>query len=274
VQTESGAVIGKIEKLPYGKSVHEYLGIPYAEPPVGKLRFAAPKPLKPWSGVKRATKFGASCPQPSVSYRGTEINFTRSGGNIDDCLFLNVFVPASVKPNDKMAVMVWIHGGAFAYGTASHYPAGVLATFNDVIVVSINYRLGILGFFNIPDTDYKGNYGMLDQVLALKWVQSNIARFGGDPNRVTIFGQSAGGMSVSLHLVSPLSKGLFHRAIMQSGASSSPLYCGKVTNKKQLEVFAKRINCSLGPDLVDCVRDRTSTLCLCVQPSTSVLHAA
>jgi len=89
------------------------------------------------------------------------------GGNIDDCLFLNVFVPASVKPNDKMAVMVWIHGGAFAYGTASHYPAGVLATFNDVIVVSINYRLGILGFFNIPDTDYKGNYGMLDQVSYL-----------------------------------------------------------------------------------------------------------
>lgn len=89
------------------------------------------------------------------------------GGNIEDCLFLNVFVPASVKPNDKMAVMVWIHGGAFAYGTASHYPAGVLATFNDVIVVSINYRLGILGFFNIPDTDYKGNYGMLDQVSYL-----------------------------------------------------------------------------------------------------------
>ncbi|XP_078372725.1 acetylcholinesterase-like [Oculina patagonica] len=257
VQTESGAVVGKIETLPHGKSVHEYLGIPYAEPPVGELRFAAPKPVKPWSGIKRVTEFGAPCPQPSISYLGTEINFSRSGGNIEDCLFLNVFVPSSIKPDDKMAVMVWIHGGAFSYGTASDYPAGILATFNDVIVVTVNYRLGVLGFFNVPGTEFKGNYGMFDQVLALKWVQTNIASFGGDPNRVTIFGQSAGGMSVSLHLISPLSKGLFHRAIMQSGASSSPLYCGKVSNTEPLEQFVKRINCSLAPHLAECVRGKS-----------------
>ncbi|KAJ7393150.1 neurexin protein binding [Desmophyllum pertusum] len=189
-----------------------------------------------------------------------------SEGMSEDCLFLHVFVPSTIKPEaDKMAVMVWIHGGAFAFGTSSICPGGVLATFNDVIVVSINYRLGVLGFLNIPGTEYKGNYGMLDQVLALKWVQANIASFGGDPNRVTIFGESAGGMSVSLHLVSPLSKSLFRRAIMQSGASSTPLYCGKVVNTDQLELFAKLINCSLGPNHIECVRGKTVEDILTVQ---------
>ncbi|KAL9970956.1 hypothetical protein ACROYT_G023425 [Oculina patagonica] len=257
VQTESGVVVGKIETLPHGKAVHKYLGIPYVEPPVGELRFAAPKPVKPWSGIKQATDFGASCFQVE-SLPFPRIPKTPTGQLSEDCLFLNVFVPSTVKPDDKLAVMVYIHGGSFSLGSSTLYHGGVLAGFNDVIVVSINYRLGVLGFLNIPGTDYKGNYGMLDQVQALQWVQANIASFGGDPNRVTIFGQSAGGMSVSLHLISPLSKGLFHRAIMQSGVSSSPLYCGKVTKTEQLELFAKLINCSLGPTLVDCVRVKTA----------------
>ncbi|KAL9970952.1 hypothetical protein ACROYT_G023418 [Oculina patagonica] len=264
VETESGAVVGKIETLPHGKVVHEYLGIPYAEPPVGELRFAAPKPVKSWSGIKQATEFGASCVQiESLPIPG--VDKTQTKMKSEDCLFLNVFVPSSIKPDDKMAVMVWIHGGGFSYGTSSVYPGGVLATFNDVIVVSINYRLGVLGFLNIPGTEYKGNYGMLDQVQALKWVQANIASFGGDPNRVTLFGESAGGMSVSLHLISPLSKGLFHRAIMQSGASSSPFWCGKVTNTGQLELFAKLINCSLGPNHIECVRRKTAKKILTAQ---------
>jgi len=258
VQTETGVVVGKIETLPHGKSVHEYLGIPYAEPPIGQLRFAAPKPVKPWLGTKDATEFGASCPQPFFPIsKGTE-DIVKAAEVImsEDCLFLNIFVPSTIKADEKMDVMVWIHGGGFAYGTSTWYPGGVLAAFNDVIVVSVNYRLGILGFFNIPGTDVKGNYGILDQALALKWVQANIASFGGDPNRVTIFGESAGGMSVSLHLISPLSKGLFHRAIMQSGASSSPIYSGKVANTKHLELFAKLVNCSMDSTLVECVRGK------------------
>jgi len=261
VQTNSGAVVGKTETLPHGKSVFEYLGIPYAEPPIGELRFAAPKPAKPWSGTKDAKEFGAECPQPLTRL----VDEKKSGRMSEDCLFLNVFVPSTIKTDDNKAIMVWIHGGRFAFGSSSRYPGGVLSAFNDVIVVSINYRLGILGFFNFPGTDVKGNYGILDQVLALKWVQANIANFGGDPNRVTVFGQSAGAMSISLHLISPLAKGLFHRAIMQSGGSSTPLYNGKVTNTKQLELFAKLVNCSVGPSLIKCLRGKPVEDILTVQ---------
>ncbi|KAL9970961.1 hypothetical protein ACROYT_G023431 [Oculina patagonica] len=261
VQTESGAVVGKIETLPHGKSVHEYLGIPYAEPPVGELRFTAPKPVKSWSGTKHVTEYGASCPQNPVPLPGMDVQLEDVS---EDCLSLNVFVP-SVKTEDKLAVMVFIHEGGFTLGSSTAYPGGVLAAFNDVIVVTINYRLGVLGFLNIPGTDYNGNYGMLDQVLAFKWIQANIASFGGDPNRVTIFGQSAGGMSVSFHLISPLSKGLFHKAIMQSGASSAPFFGGKVTNTEQLELFAKLTNCSLGPNHVECVRGKSTEEILTAQ---------
>ncbi|XP_068753901.1 pyrethroid hydrolase Ces2e-like [Montipora capricornis] len=149
--------------------------------------------------------------------------------------------------------MVWIHGGAFSWGTSTFYPSDILAAFNDVIVVTIIYRLGVLGFFNVPGTDVKGNYGMLDQVLALKWIQANIENFVGDPNRVTIFGESAGAMSVSLHLISPMSKGLFNKAIMQSGASSTPACCGKVTDTKQLKLFSIAVSCSEQPSLTECV---------------------
>lgn len=258
VHTESGAVIGKIEALPNGKSVYEYLGIPYAEPPVGGLRFAAPKPIKPWTGIKQATEFGATCGQPALNYPNAGL--FHPGSDEEDCLFLNVFVPSTIKPDEKMVVMVFIYGGGYTEGSSSSYPGAVLAAFNDVIFLSFNYRIGILGFFNVPGTDITGNYGMLDQVLALKWVQNNIASFGGDPNKVTIFGESVGGNSVSLHLISPLSKGLFQRAIIQSGAASSPLFCGKVTQPKQLELFAKAINCpfTLGLSLVECARGKSA----------------
>jgi len=252
VQINSGAVVGKIENLPHGKSVYEYLGIPYAEPPVGELRFAAPKPAKPWSGIKDAKEFGPECPQLDMPVQGWNMTVENS----EDCLTLNVFVPTTIKPDEKIAVMVWIHGGGFSFGSGWAFPGGVLAAFNDVIVVSINYRLGVLGFLNVPGTDVTGNFGMLDQVLALKWIQANIVSFGGDSKRVTIFAQSAGAIAVSLHLISPLSKGLFHRAIIQSGASSSPIYSGKVTSTTQLKWFAKAINCSMGPSLLECVRGK------------------
>ncbi|KAJ7393151.1 neurexin protein binding [Desmophyllum pertusum] len=244
---------GKIETLPLGKIAYEYLGIPYAEPPVGDLRFAAPVPSKPWSDVRDATSYGKACPRPSMP---VPVSGFEPEPESEDCLFLNVFVPSTIKPDDKLAVMVWIHGGGFSYGSSTEYPAGILAAFNDVIVVSMNYRLGILGFFNIPDTEIKGNYGMLDQILALQWVQTNIASFGGDPNRVTLFGQSAGAIAVSLQLLSPLSQGLFQRVIIESGPASYPLYSGEVKDTKHLEMFAELVNCSLGPQLISCVRGK------------------
>lgn len=254
VETDAGAVMGKIESLPLGKAAYEYLGIPYAEPPVGELRFAEPRPAKPWSGIRDATSYGKACPRPSLP---VPISGFEPEPESEDCLFLNVFVPSTIKPDDKMAVMVWIHGGGFSYSSSTEFPGDILASFNDIIVVTFNYRLGILGFLNIPDTELKGNYGMLDQVLALQWVQNNIASFGGDPRRVTLFGQSAGAVSVSLQLLSPLSKGLFQRVIIQSGSASYPLYSGKVKDRKHLEMFANLLNCSLGPQLISCVRSST-----------------
>ncbi|KAJ7393152.1 neurexin protein binding [Desmophyllum pertusum] len=268
VKTESGKVVGKIETLPLGKSVHTYLGIPYAEPPVGELRFAAPNPAKPWSEIKKAIKYGAACPaQPDFPI--SHLSRSDAGEENEDCLYLNVFVPSTVKPDVKMAVMVWIHGGAFTLGSSTEYPGHILASFNDVIVVTFNYRLGILGFFNIPGTDFKGNYGMHDQILALKWVQANIASFGGDPNRVTIFGESSGGMSVSLHLISPLSKGLFRRAIMQSGASSSPLLTRKETSPKTLKELKKIANCKLNTGLIQCLRSKSAKKIISFQTTMS-----
>ena len=268
VQTKSGAVRGKVEALPHGKSVYEYLGIPFAEPPIGKLRFAAPVAVKRWLDVRDAVEYGAKCPQTPLGSFGA-LNFTSAPEPMrEDCLFLNVFVPVT-SDKSKLAVMVFIHGGAFTIGSSSEYPSGILAGFNDVIVVTVNYRLGILGFFNIPGSEMKGNYGMLDQVLALKWVQQNIGEFGGDPEKVTIFGESAGGISVSLHLISPLSQGLFQRAIIESGPPSLAWFANKVTGG-QLKKFAELVNCPLGPAMAECVKAKSEAEILAVQPNISM----
>jgi para-nitrobenzyl esterase len=199
----------------------EFLGIPYAEPPVGDLRWAPPEPHAPWTTPLDASAFGSRCPQPPSPFGQPSTG--------EDCLFLNVYVPhrKSVPERDlkrKRPVMVWIHGGAFQFGSADNYDPTKLVTAGDVIVVTINYRVGALGFLAHPalsaesPAGISGNYGILDQQLALQWVQDNIAGFGGDPKRVTIFGESAGGISVHAQLASPLATGLFRRAIVQSGA--------------------------------------------------------
>jgi para-nitrobenzyl esterase len=188
--------------------VISWKGIPYAAPPVGDLRWRVPQPVEAWAGVKAATRFGPACMQTDTVPKS------------EDCLTLNVWRPA--KPSARpLPVMVWIPGGAMVYGGASIYPFDAMAA-KGVMVVSMNYRLGRLGFFAHPalgaesPDDVRGNYGFMDQLAALKWVQRNIAAFGGDPDQVTIFGESAGGGAVLAHLVSPLSRGLFHRAILQS----------------------------------------------------------
>lgn len=210
VQTTEGAVRGIA-----GSAVQEFLGIQYAQPPVGALRFAPPVPPSQHAGVLDASKFGASCPQPDSA-------FSIEGNNSEDCLFLNVYTPATTG---HRPVMVWIHGGAWVLGAGAQYDPTPLVR-QGVVVVTINYRLGLFGFLAHPaltagsTAHASGNYGLMDQVAALRWVRANIRNFGGDPGNVTIFGQSAGGMSVFAALMNPQARGLFHKAIIQSGTRS------------------------------------------------------
>jgi para-nitrobenzyl esterase len=203
----------------------EFLGIPYAQPPVGELRWHEPLPAKPWSGVRDASAFDGACAQPLL--RG-DWNKHEATASKEDCLYLNVITP--VWPaKTPLPVMLWIHGGANEGGSASNalYKDGTLIR-HGVILVTINYRLGIFGFFSHPGLTAEsahhasGNYGLMDQILALRWVRENIARFGGDPKNITVFGQSAGAQDTGLLMTSTLSKGLFQRAIAQSGTSFSP----------------------------------------------------
>jgi para-nitrobenzyl esterase len=193
-----------------------FLGIPYAKPPIGNLRWMPPQPHGKWKGVFRATQFGNFCTQPDGS-----------GGTLgnEDCLTLNVFRPIQKKNQNKkhlLPVMVWIHGGGLVTGGSFIYDPTPLVLRGGLIVVTINYRLGFLGFFAHPAIDDEGHtngdYGYMDQQLALRWVQDNIAAFGGDPHHVTIFGQSAGGQSIYSNMASPTAAGLFQQAISESGA--------------------------------------------------------
>lgn len=201
-----------------GKEVEEFRGIPYAAPPVGARRFLPPLPATPWEGTLDATSRRTGCPQLMLS--------TIMTGDIEykeDCLHLNVWNPAS-RQDDGVPVLAWIHGGGFNFGSASYdnYTGAATAASTGLVVVSFNYRLGALGFLNAESPQAPGNMGLLDQNLALRWVQENIAEFGGDPSRVTLFGQSAGAMSVHGHVLSPLSRGLFSKAVMLSGTLQTP----------------------------------------------------
>jgi para-nitrobenzyl esterase len=195
----------------------EYLGIPYAAPPVGALRWRPPMPAAHWKGVRTATRFGPHCPQSKGVFGRPSTS--------QDCLYLNVFAPAGHRDGD-LPVMVWIHGGAFVAGESDDYnPAGLVK--DGVIVVTLNYRLGALGFLaDAALADHRGgpagDYGLMDQQAAMRWVQHNIASFGGNRRNVTIFGESAGGQSVLTQLASPGAHGLFAKAIVESGAYAQP----------------------------------------------------
>jgi para-nitrobenzyl esterase len=215
VGTEAGQVQGALSSD--GK-VHAFKGIPFAAPPVGDLRWKAPQPVAAWTGVRPATEFGARCMQARVY---NDMIF-RDQGPSEDCLYLNVWTPSTTG---RLPVMVWIYGGGFAAGAASEpRQDGEKLAEKGVVVVSMNYRLGVFGFFSHPELtkesghNASGNYGLLDQLAALQWVHKNIAAFGGDPGKVTIFGESAGSFSVSALMATPLAKGLFQRAIGESGA--------------------------------------------------------
>lgn len=215
VDTPSGRLAGR-----EADGVRAFLGVPYARPPVGPLRFAAPEPAPPWSGTRDATAFGASAPQAPMVLPLPGMDVGRMD---EDCLHLNVYAPAGGAP--RKPVLVWIHGGGFVIGSGSQevYDGARLARRGDAVVVTVNYRLGALGFLHLADVcpgleGAVSNPGLRDQVAALEWVRGHIGAFGGDPENVTLFGESAGGMSVATLLAMPSARGLFQRAVPQSGA--------------------------------------------------------
>ena len=231
VKVEGGWIQGEVTE-----DLTIYKGIPFAAPPVGDLRWKAPQPVLPWEGVKETVKYG---PGPIQGFGQEGEDFS------EDCLYLNVWTPAK-SPEDKLPVLVWIYGGGFSMGSSAFNDGAELAR-KGVVLVSFNYRVGQMGFFAHPELSAEnpdgvsGNYGILDQIAALEWIQDNIAAFGGDPAKVTIFGESAGGISVSMLCASPLAKGLFRGAISQSGGSFGPVeersYPGE--NMTSLEVAEK-----------------------------------
>jgi para-nitrobenzyl esterase len=234
VKTAQGQAVGKwIE----GGTQKAFLGLPYAAPPVGDLRWKAPQPPSAWKAVRAASKFGARCEQWHI---WDDYLFLDAGPS-EDCLYLNVYAPAAAKPASKLPVMVWIHGGGFVAGAGSEprYNGSALAA-KDVVVITLNYRLGVFGFLANEDLQnegkgHAGNYGLMDMAAALRWVKANVAAFGGDPGNVTIFGESAGSFAVSALLAAPQARGLFQKAIGESGA-----FFGNTLSMSALGERAKR----------------------------------
>jgi para-nitrobenzyl esterase len=207
VRTDAGPVRGTVHH-----GYRTFQGVPFAAPPTGELRWQLPQPVEPWSGLLDATRPGNRCAQNPDELFGT------AGSTTEDCLYLNVTTPRSATPRHPKPVIVWLHGGGLIAGAGSDYDARRLAVDGDVVVVTVNYRLGIFGFLSHPGLADAGGFGFADQQAALRWVQANAAAFGGDPGNVTLMGESAGSESVCTQLASPSAAGLFHKAITQSAA--------------------------------------------------------
>jgi para-nitrobenzyl esterase len=242
VQLATGIVEGT-SLTARGTEIRAFKGIPFAAPPVDALRWREPQPVAQWAGVRQTKQFGPRCMQHDLF----KMNY-RSDGMSEDCLYLNVWTPAR-SDTAKLPVLVYFYGGGFTAGDGSEprYDGANLAA-RDIVTVTVNYRLGVFGFLALPELEREsphratGNYGLLDQTAALTWVRENIARFGGDPNWVTIAGESAGSMSVNAHMASPLSRGLFRRAIGESGAAFGPSQAWSLDRAKHFGgQFAKRL---------------------------------
>jgi para-nitrobenzyl esterase len=256
VALDSGKIRGTLVD-----GVWTYLGIPFAAPPVGELRWREPQPVKSWEGIRDCNNYGLACPQPKSLFYDV-------GQTGEDCLYLNVWTPAT-SPDGNLPVMVWIHGGSFNTGAGSidMYNGKNLARQN-VVLVTINYRLGPLGFLSHPSLSKEstqgvsGNYGLLDQIAALKWVQKNVQAFGGNPDLVTIFGESAGAMCVCDLMISPLADGLFQRAIAQSGSFGDAYPLNREDTVEKAEntgrEIAVKLGCDTASDVLAAMRQRTA----------------
>ncbi|MDH6578009.1 carboxylesterase family protein [Kitasatospora sp. MAP5-34] len=256
---DQGVVVATNSGLVRGTAQHDYRsfqGIPYAAPPVGELRWRDPQPVTPWPGVREATAPGNPCPQgPPAHLSGNE-----------DCLYLDVTAPARAE---RRPVVVWLHGGGFVSGSGSDYDPHRMVVTGGVVVVTINYRLGVFGNFGYSGLAGSGDFGLADQQAALRWVRRNAAAFGGDPRNVTLAGQSAGGMSVCSQLTSPSAAGLFDKALIQSGSclinypknlfwpgmpAGSPW-----TGRAATEATGRQLAAQVGCDTLDCLRQKSAT---------------
>ena len=274
VETQYGKIIGKttqfLDENDGFQTVYSFLGVPFASPPVNELRFEPPQRPAAWKPqTYNATFFRNVCPQKNFSYfeksiRNVWPEFSWENDSNEDCLYLNIFTPGN-KPSNAghfHPVIMFIHGGSYAFGTtARHTTPGEVLPRLGVVLVTIQYRLGPFGFMTAGDGVARGNWGMLDQVEALKWIKENIEVFGGDPNRVTILGVSSGGASVGLHILSPLSEGLFHRAITESGVEFSPFAFNSV--KKAIDktnITAGKLSCDTTSSkrMMDCLRSKSA----------------
>ncbi|MFI9402123.1 carboxylesterase/lipase family protein [Nocardia sp. NPDC052316] len=260
VHTTSGAVRGAVHP-----DHRLFQGIPFAQPPVGELRWQPPRSAPAWSGERDATTPGSLCMQNPAD--------PSEGPQSEDCLYLNVTTPAA-KATRPRPVMVWLHGGGFYQGNAAEYGAARLASQGDVIVVTANYRLGVFGFLRLPGMADGGTFGLQDQQLALRWATANAAAFGGDPGNITLFGESAGAMSTCAQLTSPAATGLFHKVIMQSGTCMSewPPYAADGTGSTAFDppAYAERQGRALSESL-GCPPDGVDLTCLRRAPTDRLL---
>ncbi|XP_039550103.1 neuroligin-3a isoform X2 [Pimephales promelas] len=294
VNTQYGKLRGVRVPLPSEilGPVDQYLGVPYAAPPVGEKRFLPPEPPSSWSGIKNATHFAPVCPQnihnavPEIMMPiwftfNLDIVATYIQDQNEDCLYLNIYVPTEdgthskkqgedlsdndgdededIRDTGAKPVMVYIHGGSYMEGTGNMIDGSVLASYGNVIVITLNFRVGVLGFLSTGDQAAKGNYGILDQIQALRWISENIGYFGGDSNRITVFGSGIGASCVSLLTLSHHSEGLFHRAIIQSGSALSS-WAVNYQPVKYTRLLAEKVGCNVLDtlDMVDCLRKKTA----------------
>lgn len=253
VKTSTGKISGIREKTTEGKVFFSYYSIPYAKPPVGDLRFKDPQMISGWGGVRDGSSQPPMCPQlPTMAL------MIGQGGmeGEEDCLYLNIFTPKPKDERPHLPVMVFIHGGGYMAGSAAEYPPHVLLN-EDIILVTVQYRLGVLGFMSTEDDVAPGNLGLKDQTLALSWIQRNVHKFGGDPLRVTLFGESAGASSVHFQILTPKSIGLFKRAILQSGTALCPWAMG-AEHAAVAEFIGRVFNCTTdegSEELISCLQE-------------------
>lgn len=269
IKTENGRVQGIVIN-----EMNAYLGIPYALPPINELRWQPPIPFGHWDGVRNTINYGNSCPQ------NTDYDIFSKAGGHEDCLTLNVFTPKKSYTNENLPVLVWIHAGGLSVGQGADYDPQLLVAQN-AIVVTINYRLGLLGFFAHPNIiknqDVSINYGLMDQNLALNWVKQNIAFFGGNPNNITLSGESAGGGSVLAQIISPFSKDKFQQAIAMSGSAiiNNSLFGGSISRaeaENTAKAFSDKVNCSNQYDVSFCLRNLPIDIILAEQPKYFIKH--